>query len=82
MDRAGRAAEFRAKAEQCRKLAETVTDNALRTHLLAIAEAWEKLATDTEQGLFDGPASSCVTGSAPTTSPAAIEFKLLGGGGR
>jgi len=53
MDRPRRAAQFRDKAEQCRKLAETLSDPASQKHILAIARAWDKLAADTEAGLFD-----------------------------
>jgi hypothetical protein len=48
----GRTAEhYRGEAERCRKLAENTPDRDVRTHLLDVAQQYEKLAEAAKQGV-------------------------------
>jgi hypothetical protein len=44
--------EYRKHAKECRELAQTMTDESQRQQLLRMAEAWESLARDREEGLL------------------------------
>lgn len=45
-----KAQEYRELARECRKLAGTVSTDEGRAHLIAMAEVWERLADQQEQG--------------------------------
>ena len=52
-----KAQEYRELARECRKLAGTVSTDEGRTHLIAMAEVWERLAAQREQGSDLGEAT-------------------------
>jgi hypothetical protein len=52
-----KAQEYRELARECRKLAGTVSTDEGRTHLIAMAEVWERLAAQQEQGSDLGEAT-------------------------
>jgi len=45
-----KAQQYRELARECRKLAGTVSTDEGRAHLIAMAEVWERLAAQQEQG--------------------------------
>jgi hypothetical protein len=45
-----KAQEYRELARECRKLAGTVSTDEGRAHLIAMAEVWERLVAQQEQG--------------------------------
>jgi hypothetical protein len=58
-----KAREYRELARECRRLADTVSTEEGRAHLTAMAEVWERLADQQEQGsdLSEAPAPSSPT---------------------
>lgn len=44
-----RVVQYREKAAECRQLAQSFSDDHLRNHYLQVAEAWEKLASESER---------------------------------
>ena len=61
------AQEYRKLARECRRLARTVSTEDGRTHLNAMAEVWERLADQQEQGsdLSEAPAPASPASEAP-----------------
>jgi hypothetical protein len=44
-----RAVQYRGKAAECRQLARSFSDDALRIHYLQVAEAWDALAREADR---------------------------------
>jgi phage tail tape-measure protein len=61
------AEKYRELARECRRLAGTVSTEDGRVHLTAMAEVWERLVDQQEQGsdLGDAPASRSPASEAP-----------------